>query len=132
MKSYLEISISSTEAQRELLIPTMIELGCEGFQETDSALLCYLEQSKWSKTKHDILKAEITKILQTISVNAAIQFREFSDENWNAQWEQSLQPIEIGKRLVVKPSWCTYESRQPKIIIEIDPKMSFGTGYHET
>ena len=39
MKTYLEISISANQAQQELLIPTMMELGCEGFQETDSALI---------------------------------------------------------------------------------------------
>ena len=132
MKAYLEISISSNEAQRELLIPTMMELGCEGFQETDTALLCYLEQSRWNEAKHEMLRAQIKRLLQNISVNAAIQFREFSDENWNAQWEQSLQPIEIGNKLVIKPSWCIYARRENRVIIEIDPKMSFGTGYHET
>ena len=132
MKSYLEISISSTEAQRELLIPTMIELGSIGFQETDSELLCFFEKSNWNETTGEILKSEIRKLLQTISANAAIGFREFNEENWNAQWEQSLQAIEIGERLVVKPSWCSYENKQQRIVIEIDPKMSFGTGYHET
>ncbi len=132
MKSYLEISISSSEAQRELLIPTMMELGCEGFQETDTSLLCYLEKSKWDASKHETLKAEMKKLLRTISSNADIQFREFADENWNEQWERTIQPIEIGERLVIKPSWCTYDNSQKRIIIEIDPKMSFGTGYHET
>ena len=132
MKSYLEISISSSEGQRELLIPTMIELGCKGFQETDSELLCYFEKSEWNETKHEALKLDIRNLLQTISANAAVRFREFKEENWNAQWEQSLEPIEIGDRLVVKPSWCSYENTRDRFVIEIDPKMSFGTGYHET
>ena len=132
MKSYLEISIASNEKQRELLIPTMTELGCEGFQETDTSLLCYLEKSRWNDKKFESLKADLKKILQTISVNAAVQFREFSEENWNERWEQTITPIEIGKRLVIKPSWSEYNNTQNRIVIQIDPKMSFGTGYHET
>lgn len=132
MKSYLEISISSNETQRELLIPTMVEMGCEGFQETDTSLLCYLERTKWNETKQLALTAELKRLLQLNSVNALIQFREFADENWNEQWESTLQPIEIGEKLVIKPTWCTYKGSWEKIVIEIDPKMSFGTGYHET
>lgn len=132
MKSYLEISISANEYQRELLIPTMVELGCTGFQETDDSILCYFDKTGWADQKFEAIRAELKKILQTISVNAAVQFREFSEENWNEQWERTIQPIEIGNRLVIKPSWSHYSNINDRIIIQIDPKMSFGTGYHET
>ena len=132
MKSYLEISISSNERQREFLIPTMLELGCEGFQDTDGALLCYLETSRWNSEKHDLLLQDLRKILQTISVNAAVSFREIPKENWNAEWERTIQPIEVGTRFVIRPSWADYRGDEGRIVIQIDPKMSFGTGYHET
>ncbi len=132
MKSYLEISISSDETQREFLIPTMLELGCEGFQETDLALLCYLEKSRWDNTKTEILLRDLRHILQTISVNAAVSFREIPEENWNAQWERTIRPMEVGNKLVIKPSWADDGCVGERIVIQIDPKMSFGTGYHET
>jgi len=132
MKTYLEISISANEQQRELLIPTMRELGCDGFQETDTELLCYLDKAKWSDEKFTTLKTELKRLLQTISSNADIRLREFQEENWNEQWERTIQPIEIGKKLVIKPSWQEYNNKQNRIVIQIDPKMSFGTGYHET
>ena len=43
-----------------------------------------------------------------------------------------MQPIEVGKRLVIKPSWCPYDNIGNRLVIQIDPKMSFGTGYHES
>ncbi|MDI6766511.1 MAG: 50S ribosomal protein L11 methyltransferase [Bacteroidota bacterium] len=132
MKTYIEISISANELQREMLLPTMIELGCEGFQETDISLLCYINKNRWTDDKIQILKADLENILQTISVNSVIQFREIKEENWNEQWEKTIQPIEVGSKLVIKPSWCDYENRDDRIVIQIDPKMSFGTGYHET
>jgi ribosomal protein L11 methyltransferase len=132
MKTYLEISISASEQQRELLIPTMIELGCEGFQETETELLCYIAKSKWNEEKFIDLKTDLKRLLQTLSSNANIRLREFQEENWNEQWERSIQPIEIGKKLVIKPSWARYNNTDGRIVIQIDPKMSFGTGYHET
>lgn len=132
MKIYLEISISANEQQRELLIPTMLELGCVGFQETETELLSYFNKSNWSEEKFNTLKVELKQILQTISSNADIRLRELQEENWNEQWEQSIQPIEIGEKLVIKPSWASYENNDKRIVIQIDPKMSFGTGYHET
>ena len=132
MKSYLEVAISSSGLQRELLIPTMIELGCTGFQETDNDLLCYFEKTKWDNGTMEFLKSDLKRLLQSISVNVALQFREFDEENWNEQWEKSLSPIEIGYKLVIKPSWRDYDNHSNRIIINIDPKMSFGTGYHET
>ena len=132
MKTYLEISISASPVQQELLLPTMIELGCEGFQELDSALLCYIDKSKWSDDQSEQLQSEMKRLLQTVSANAAVTFREFKDENWNEQWERSIQPIEVGHRFVIKPSWAEYENTAHRIVLHIDPKMSFGTGYHET
>ncbi|HTK81577.1 MAG TPA: 50S ribosomal protein L11 methyltransferase [Bacteroidota bacterium] len=130
MKSYLEVSVSSTEAQRELLIPTMIEIGCKGFQETDADLLCYFELT--DERNREELRTALKSLVTKLSANADVRFREFAEENWNEKWEQSLQPIEIGSRIVVKPSWCQYDNVAKRLMIEIDPKMSFGTGYHET
>lgn len=78
------------------------------------------------------MKTEIKLLLQTISSNADIRLKEIAEQNWNEEWEKTIQPIEIGERLVIKPSWAAYENKAGRIIIHIDPKMSFGTGYHET
>ena len=132
MKTYLEVSISATESQRELLLPSLVELGFEGFQEMDTDLLGYIDKERWSADKETELRDALKKILQTISSNADIRFKEIEDRNWNEEWEKTIQPIEIGERIVIKPSWCEYPATPGKIVLEIDPKMSFGTGYHET
>lgn len=132
MKTYLEISISASNPQQELLIPTMTELGCHGFMDTDTELLCYIDKSLWSEEKYSQLQHDLKTILRTISSNADIRIKEIQEENWNKQWESTIQPIEIGSKLVIKPSWAEYQNSNNKIIIQIDPKMSFGTGYHET
>jgi ribosomal protein L11 methyltransferase len=132
VKTYLEISISASKPQQELLIPTMTELGCHGFMDTDTELLCYIDKSLWNEEKYSQLQQDLKTILRTISSNADIGIKEIQEENWNKQWESTIQPIEIGSKLVIKPSWAEYQNSNNKIIIQIDPKMSFGTGYHET
>jgi len=132
MKRYLEISISASAEQRELLIPTMMEIGCEGFEETDTSLLCYITMDRWDEAKLQSYKKDLTAILRTISSNAEVRFREIQDRNWNEEWEKTIQPIRVSDRIVVKPSWARFEDDGNTIVIQIDPKMSFGTGYHET
>jgi len=132
MKTFLEVSISASEQQREMLIPTMMEWGCEGFEETDTALLCYMSMDQWAPGRLASLKQELMTQLRHISLNADVQFREIQDRNWNEEWEKTIQPIEVGDRIVIKPSWAVYNAPHGKIVIQIDPKMSFGTGYHET
>lgn len=132
MKTYLEISISASKPQQELLIPTMTELGCHGFMDTDTELLCYIDKSIWSDEKFSQLQQNLKTILRTISSNADIRIKEIQEENWNKQWESTIKPIEIGSKLVIKSSWAEYKNSNKKITIQIDPKMSFGTGYHET
>lgn len=132
MKTYLEITVGVTGERREELIATMTELGCQGFQETDSELLCYIEKSLWSREKQEVLAEELRRLLRVLSSNASISIRDIEDQNWNAEWEKTITPVEIGTRFVVKPSWCTYENSSGRVILHIDPKMSFGTGYHET
>jgi ribosomal protein L11 methyltransferase len=54
------------------------------------------------------------------------------DEDWEQTWRAGLEPIEIGRRLLVRPSWTTYDNHDDRIEIIIDPRMAFGTGGHET
>lgn len=54
------------------------------------------------------------------------------DEDWANNWKQFYKPMEIGKRLLVKPSWEELDHPTDRIILEMDPGMVFGTGTHET
>ena len=54
------------------------------------------------------------------------------EEDWANNWKQYFKPIEIGKKLVIKPSWEEYSGDGSRIILEIDPASSFGTGQHHT
>jgi len=131
VKVFLRVSVSGTREQQGLLVNSMIELGSRGFEETDTHLVAYFEQPA-DEAARTRLGDALRTTLRNISANAEILFEEIADRNWNAEWEQTIRPIEIGDRIAIRPSWCDYSETAGRVVLTIDPKMSFGTGYHET
>ncbi len=58
-------------------------------------------------------------------------FSYIDNSNWEDEWKKSYKAFPIGERIWIKPSW-EEEVPEGKICIEIEPKMAFGTGTHET
>lgn len=54
------------------------------------------------------------------------------DEDWANNWKKYFKPLNIGERLVIKPSWETLSENNSRVVLEIDPETSFGTGRHHT
>ena len=54
------------------------------------------------------------------------------EEDWANNWKQYFMPFKVGEKLVIKPSWEEYDNSDGRIILEIDPASSFGTGKHHT
>ena len=54
------------------------------------------------------------------------------DEDWANNWKQFFKPFEVGEKLLVKPTWESVENKGDRIVLEIDPGASFGTGQHFT
>jgi ribosomal protein L11 methyltransferase len=54
------------------------------------------------------------------------------DQNWNKLWEKSREVIRVSDRIVIKPTFKNYSAEDNEIVLTIDPKMSFGTGEHQT
>lgn len=54
------------------------------------------------------------------------------EEDWANNWKQYFKPLKVGEKLLVKPSWEEYNDNDGRIILEIDPASSFGTGQHNT
>lgn len=54
------------------------------------------------------------------------------EEDWQNQWRTHFDLLRVGRRLVIKPSWIDYAGPPEEVVIELDPGMAFGTGYHPT
>lgn len=54
------------------------------------------------------------------------------DEDWAENWKKYYKPLRVGRRLVIRPVWETYEEKAGDLVIAMDPGLAFGTGNHET
>ncbi len=65
--------------------------------------------------------------------NLRVETRVINDEDWANNWKEYFKPFVISDKVIIKPSWEDLkDSAEGKIILEIDPGMSFGTGQHHT
>ncbi len=77
---------------------------------------------------NNLKKAELGIDLGSLDISINI----VDDEDWANNWKQYFKPFNVGEKLLVKPTWETVENKDDRIILEIDPGASFGTGQHFT
>ena len=125
----VEFTISPYSADASDVLAAMAgEVGFETFEETETGLKGYVQQSLFDvsvlKTALEEFPFEDTTICYDI--------REAEDRDWNEQWEQEgFEPIVISENLIIHDGRHLPDST-PDIAIEIDAKLAFGTGTHET
>lgn len=126
--NYIKLEILIPSAYQEFLIAELLDRDFEGFEQEDDRLLAYIPQERFS----DVYREEIEQWLSAQRVECYIMNEEVEEpRDYNEEWEQTIRPQTIG-RFYVRPTWIPTPAAGDKILIEIDPKMAFGTGYHET
>ena len=131
-KKWISLTIGCPDATRELLIPFLWELGATGFVESDKDLIAYIPTPAWEQSGPNLFDEYSDRLKKEGHQIRYTKIETIADKNWNEEWEKSIEPIEASQRIVITPSWRTPELKTGQVAIVIDPKMSFGTGYHET
>ena len=54
------------------------------------------------------------------------------EADWAEAWKEHFPVLRVGRRLVIRPTWRTYEAAPGDVVIDLDPGMAFGTGLHPT
>lgn len=136
MKYYeVNFTINASEAQfsdvRDVLTALAGEAGFESFEETTDGLTGYVQQSMFSQETLD----ELLSMMPFEGVTISHQIKEAEDQDWNAQWEEEgFDPIVVDERCVVHDGrhLNAIDLSSFDISVEIDAKLAFGTGTHET
>jgi ribosomal protein L11 methyltransferase len=112
---------------REVLTHELSNIGYESFVDTDEGLLAYIAKKNFDE-----------KALSSISVEAELnlgkilyKWQLIKDQNWNLEWEKNFPPVLIANKCYIRATFHQSNNDVPYEII-IEPKMSFGTGHHET
>ena len=125
---YIEFKaiVDPLESGREILIAELSEVGFESFVETEDGVEAYIQSPLFNKVL-------INNIGLLNNTNFRIDYttKTIADQNWNAEWEKNFELINVENECIIRAPFHT-KIDTVEFDIVIDPKMSFGTGHHET
>ena len=124
MNQYLKVSVPADASLADILIAELGELNYDSFEEMEHELHAYVEESLFEH-------AALTSVLQRYGISGDFKVEKLDNINWNLQWEKNFDPVFIPGKVQIR---ATFHQPQPDYTydIVINPKMSFGTGHHET
>jgi ribosomal protein L11 methyltransferase len=109
----------------EILIAELGYAGFESFVETEDGVTAYIQKDQWN----DSILEDI-QILKSNEFEITFTFENIEQVNWNEEWEKNFNPIVVDNICSVRAPF--HEKPDTTYDIVIEPKMSFGTGHHET
>jgi ribosomal protein L11 methyltransferase len=124
---YIEYNFtcSPKEPATEILVAELGNVGFESFVENENGVTAYIQKIDWSA---EIL-ADIF-VLNSKEFSIDYNQNEVPQTNWNEEWEKNFEPIQVDDLVSIRAPF--HKNPNLKYDIVIEPKMSFGTGHHET
>jgi ribosomal protein L11 methyltransferase len=130
----IEVAVSIPAFDHDALLAAVSGWDLNGAVQEEDGVRLYLPAEAWTDARRDAL----AEWLAGSGYAPEVDTRLVPPQNWNAVWEESIEPVRAG-RFWVKPTWAdlpedatTGDASGDVHVIEIDPKMSFGTGHHAT
>jgi len=123
---FIQVTVQTPEELTDIITAELSQVGYDTFMETENGLCAYITEDIFSETE---LQAVLQKYQQVADLPYSTD--KIPQQNWNEEWEKNFEPLLISGICSVRASFHP----QPENVtydIVINPKMSFGTGHHET
>lgn len=117
--------VQPLEPAVEILIAELGYVGFDSFVETEEGVSAYILKEEWRENILDDIQ-----ILKSDEFEISYHFEDVEQVNWNEEWERNFSPIIVDDLCAIRAPF--HEKFDTKYDIVIEPKMSFGTGHHET
>jgi ribosomal protein L11 methyltransferase len=132
--SWVQVAIRIDEQYQDLLVGLLALRGFTGFVQEEVSLTCIIPKGKWNNAFKNKFEATLAKFkIEFPSLDLSYSRVVVHEQNWNKKWEKQTGIVEATPHIIIKPSWKKLPDRHhKKLVLHIDPKMSFGTGHHET
>ena len=109
----------------DILIAELGETAFESFTDTETGVSAFVQKDLWNETILDNIQ-----ILNSEEFSIQHTFEEIEQVNWNEEWEKNFEAIDVDGKCHVRAPF--HPKTEAEFDIVIEPKMSFGTGHHET
>jgi len=131
MTDWIDVQVKSTFDAGELLA-RLEDAAVQGAWQDAGTIHLYWPTERWSHDRYARLKQVLQGLDEMGKAGPGISIRRIPHEDWNRTWAQSVKPLRIGTRIIIRPSWETVTLQPDQIEIVLDPKQAFGTGRHAT
>ena len=123
---FIELRVTAPGELSDILVAELAEIGFDTFEDNDEGFCAYTTQDLFSADS----VAEIMSRYQGLG-EVEFEHRIITRQNWNAEWEKNFQPLVIADKVSVR---APFHEARPDLAHEIVimPRMSFGTGHHDT
>lgn len=113
-----------------------IEDSLMKLRECDTTVTFYVTNDAEGIEQLSLIKSELSRLLKEDADKKfgelSVEVKNIAEEDWANNWKKFFKPLNIGERLVVKPTWENLDDANGRTVVEIDPSSSFGTGSHTT
>ncbi|RTQ53448.1 50S ribosomal protein L11 methyltransferase [Hymenobacter gummosus] len=125
---FIELRVTAPEDLSEILIAELGQLSFDTFEENEQGFCAYTTEDAFDK---DATQAIIDKYQHWPAGMPVAEHRVITRQNWNTEWEKNFEPLVIGEQVSVRAPFHEPRPDLPYDIV-IMPRMSFGTGHHNT
>lgn len=107
-----------------------------GLKTVKTHVTCYLQDNVQGAEMMTALKGALEEIKERdengFYGSLKIETDCINEEDWANNWKRYYKPFDIGEKFIIKPTWEEVRDSGERMILEIDPASSFGTGQHHT
>lgn len=107
------------------------QLNANDYPESGVRIKFYVPENEDGRESLTLLQAQIASLPLDLTPNRW-EFSDVASTDWDSYWKDDYKPLVMSPRVVVSPTWIDYEIQNDEVVVNIDPKMAFGTGSHET
>jgi ribosomal protein L11 methyltransferase len=122
MRYFIAVHFKTIGEERDKIIARLMDIGYDGAEEKPEEIIGYIDEINFDESP-------LLELKESFKVDYNIY--KIEQQNWNAEWESSFEPVVVGSFAAIRASF-----HRPVIKVQHDiiitPKMSFGTGHHAT
>ncbi|MCS6861978.1 MAG: 50S ribosomal protein L11 methyltransferase [Abditibacteriales bacterium] len=141
-KHWTEIAVETSAEAADVVTQLLVGIGCAGTVIAHASgvpaggvvVKGYLRESVKVPACLDVLRERLQTAVEwgVVPSGFRVTCQRIPEEDWVEGWKAQFQPLEIGERLLIQPTWVELPSGCRRVVVWIDPGMAFGTGQHAT